>query len=114
MNTKRILAGLAGLTFGTIALGACELPTDTFGPIQAHLIEIGDAVKVEPAAPAETVPETRTPAWGPKVPLLPNSCLYVRKIDADGVIRERWEDGRQAPCDPDNFDPFGYLEPGAR
>lgn len=63
---------------------------------------IGTAVTVEPST---TIPTRQV---GPRA-MLPNSCTWVTKQDADGTIRARWEDGRQAPCDPDNFDPFGYL-----
>lgn len=59
MNSKRILAGLAGLTLGTLSLGACDIPTGTFGPIQANPIDIGEPATVENAAPVPTSPPAK-------------------------------------------------------
>lgn len=92
-------------TAATLIVGAgLALPTLTAcdpAPISPF---IGSAVTVENTT-TTTVP-TRT-VHGRAY--LANSCTWVVKQDADGSIRARWEDGRQAPCDPDNFDPFGYL-----
>lgn len=38
-------------------------------------------------------------AWGRPVVPLPDSCQEVTKLDADGVVRTRSENGAQAPCE---------------
>ena len=42
--------------------------------------------------------------WGFTPVFLPNTCTLVTKLDADGVVRTRYEDGRQSSCDPETFD----------
>ena len=84
MSTRTLTITLAG---GAMLLAGCNL-ADRFvqGPAEPT---IGPAVTVTPA---------RQP--------LPNSCQWVTKLDADGVVRARWEDGRMRPCDPNDFDPW--------